>query len=124
MASPFMVEGKVIFGVDTNVVHINFQSLFSYHVSEDVVHKGLECRRCIAKPKEHHCWFEKSQGCDKGGFPLVFLTNADVVIAPSDVELREEGGILHVIDEFRDKWQRVHIPDGVGIKISVVLART
>ena len=118
-----MVEGKVIFGVDTNVVHVNFQPLFSYHVGENVVHKGLECRQCIAKPKEHHCWFEKSQGCDEGSFPLVFLTNADVVIAPSDVELHEEGGVLHVIDEFRDKRQRVHIPDGVGIKISVVLAR-
>ena len=42
MASPFMVEGKVIFGVDTDVLHINFQPLFSYHVGEDVVHKGLE----------------------------------------------------------------------------------
>ena len=76
-----MVEGKVIFGVDTDIVHINFQPLFSYYVSEDVVHKGLECRRHIAKPKEHHCWFEKSQGCDEGGCPLVFLMNADVVIA-------------------------------------------
>ena len=118
-----MVEGKVIFGVDTDVVHINFQPLFSYHVGEDVVHKGLECRWCIAKPEEHHCWFEKSQGGDEGSFPLVFLMNADVVIAPSDVKLCEEGGILHVINEFRDKWQRVCIPDGVGIKISVVLAR-
>ena len=119
-----MVEGKVIFGVDTDVIHINFQPFFSYHVGEDVVHKGLECRWCIAKPKEHHYWFEKSQGCDEGGFPLVFLLNADVVIAPSDVELREESGVLHVVDEFRDKWQRVRIPDGVGIKILVVLTRT
>ena len=54
---------------------------------------------------------------------MVFFMNVDVVIAPSDVELHEEGGVLHVINEFRDKWQRVCIPDGVGIKISVVLAR-
>ena len=119
-----MVEGKVIFGVDTDVVHINFQPLFSYYVGKDVVHKGLECRQCIAKPKEHHYWFKKSQGDDEGSFPLVFFTNADVVIAPSDVELCEEGGVLHVVDEFRDKWQGIRIPDGVGIKISVVLART
>ena len=103
MASPFMVEGKVIFGVDTDVVHVNFQPLFSYHVGEDVIHEGLECRRCVAEPKEHHCWLKKSQGRDEGSFPLVFFTNADVVIAPSDVELREEGDILHVINEFRDK---------------------
>ena len=119
-----MVEGKVIFGVDTDVVHVNFQPLFSYHVGEDVVHEGLECRWRVAEPKEHHHWFKKLHGCDEDSFPLVFFTNADVVIAPSDVKLREEGGILHVIDEFRDKQQRVHIPDGMGIKILVVLART
>ena len=118
-----MVEGKVIFGVDTDVVHVNFQPFFRYHIGKDVVHKGLECRWCVAKPEEHHCWFKESQGGDKGSFPLVFFTNADVVIAPPDVEFHEEGGILHVIDEFRDKRQRVRILDGMGIKISVVLAR-
>ena len=118
-----MVEGKVIFGVDANVVHINFQPFFCYHISKDVVHKGLECRWCVAKPKEHYCRFKKSQRGDKGSFPLVFFMNVDVVISPPDVEFCEEGGILHVVDEFRDEWQRVHIPDSVGIKILVVLAR-
>ena len=46
-----MVEGKVVFGVDANVIHINFQPFFHYHISEDVVHKGLECGWCIAKPR-------------------------------------------------------------------------
>ena len=54
MASPFMVEGKVIFGVDTDVVHINFQPFFHYHVDKDVVHEGLECGWHIAKPEEHY----------------------------------------------------------------------
>ena len=117
-----MVEGKVVFGVDTNVIHINFQPFFRYHIGKDVVHKGLECRWCVAKPKEHHCWFKKSQRGDKGGFPLVFFMNADVVIVPPDVEFHEEDGILHVVDEFWDEWQRVRILNGVGIEISVVLA--
>ena len=99
-----MVEGKVIFGVDANVVHINFQPFFHYHIGEDVVHKGLEYRWYIAKPEEHHCWFKKFQGGDKSGFPLVFFINADVVIAPSDVKFCEEGDILHVVDEFEDEW--------------------
>ena len=104
-----MVEGKVVFGVDTDVVHINFQPFFHYHVSEDVVHKGLECRWRIAKPKEYHCWFKESKGSDTGGFPLVFFTNADVVIAPPNVEFCEKGGILYVVNKFWDEWQRVHI---------------
>ena len=49
--------------------------------------------------------------------------NMDVVISPPDVEFCEEGGILHVVGEFGDEEQRVCILDGVGIKISVVLAR-
>ena len=118
-----MVEGNVIFSVDTDVIHVNFQPFFCYHVGEDVVHKGLECRQCIAKSKEHHCWLKKSQGGNEGSFPLVFFMNADVVIAPSDVKLHEEGGIFHVVNEFRDKRQRVCISNGVGIKILVVLAR-
>ena len=117
-----MVEGKVVFGVDTNVIHINFQPFFYYYVGKDVVHKGLECRWCIAKSEEHHCWFEESKGGDKGGFPLVFFTNADVVITPPDVEFHEEGDILHVINEFWDERQRICIPNGVGIEIPVVLA--
>ena len=78
---------------------------------------------CIAKSEEHHCWLKKFQGGDEGGFSLVFFMNADVVIAPSDVKLHEEGGIFHVVNEFRDKRQRVCILNGVGIKILVVLAR-
>ena len=119
-----MMEGKVIFGVNTDVIHINFQPFFCYYVGKDVVHKGLECRWCIAKPEEHHCWFKEPQGGDEGGFPLVFFMNADLVIAPSDIKLHEKSGILHVVNEFRDKQQRVCILDGVGIKILVVLART
>ena len=77
----------------------------------------------LQNPKNITVGSKSPRGGDEGGFPLVFLTNVDVVIAPSDVKLCEEGGILHVINEFRDKRQRVCIPDGVGIKISVVLAR-
>ena len=98
------MECEVSLGVNAQVIHINFQPALSDHVSEDMVHKGLECRRCIAKPEEHHCWFKKSQGGDKGDFPLVFFTNVDVVIAPSDVKFCEEGDILHVVDEFEDEW--------------------
>ena len=99
-----MVEGEVIFGVDTDVIHINFQPFFCYHVGEDVVHEGLECEWHIAKPEEHYCWFKESEGGNEGGFPLVFFTDTDVVVAPLDVEFCEEGGIFYVIDELWDEW--------------------
>ena len=31
-----MVKGKVIFGVDADVIHINFQPFFCYYISEDM----------------------------------------------------------------------------------------
>ena len=99
-----MMEGEVIFGVDTDVIHINFQPFFHYHVSKDVVHEGLECGWRIAKPKEHYCWFKESEGGNEGSFPLVFFTDMDVVVAPPDVEFCEEGDIFHVINELWDKW--------------------
>ena len=72
--------------------------------NKDVVHKGLECRRCIAKPKEHYCWSKKSQQGDKGGFPLVFFMDMNVVVVPLDIKFHEEGGIFHVVNELWDEW--------------------
>ena len=39
---------------------------------------------------------------DEGGFPLVPISDADVVVSPSDVELGEDLGIFHLIDEVLD----------------------
>ena len=99
-----MVEGEVVFGVDTDVIHINFQPFFCYHVGKDMVYEGLECGWCIAKSKEHYCWFEESEGSDKGSFPLVFLMDMDVVVVPLDIKFHEEGGIFHVVNELWDEW--------------------
>ena len=69
-----------------------------------MVHEGLECGWRIAKPKEHYCWFEESEGGNEGSFPLVFFTDMDVVVAPPDVEFCEEGDIFYVVNELWNKW--------------------
>ena len=117
-----MVEGEVIFSVDADVIHINLQPFFHYHVGEDVVHEGLECGLHVAKFKEHYCQFKESKGGDEGGFPLVFLMDVDVVVVPSDAKFHKEGGIFHVVNELWDEWKGVCIPNSVGVKIPVVLA--
>ena len=98
-----MVEGKVILGVNTHVVHIDLEPFLSNHVHTDVVHKCLEGGRCIGEAKEHNCWFIESQGGDEGCFPLVFFSQPDVVISPLYIELGEEGGVFHVVNEFWDE---------------------
>ena len=90
--------------MDAEVVHIDFKPMFSNHISKDVVHKRLERGWGIAEPKEHNCGFKESERSDKRSLPLIRFLNSDVVIPPTDVKLGGQGGILHVVDEFRDKW--------------------
>ena len=46
-----MVEGKVIFGVDTDVIHVNFQPFFHYHVSEMWFMKAWNVDGALQNPK-------------------------------------------------------------------------
>ena len=84
--------------VNPKVIHVDLKPLFSNHVSEDVIHKHLESGWGIAETKEHDCWLKKTKGGNKSGFSLVFLVDVDVVITPSDIELSEECGLLHVVN--------------------------
>ena len=90
--------------VDAKVIHIDLKPTLCDHISEDVVHKCLERGWGIAEPEEHDCRFKESEGGHKSSLPLIRFSNSDIVIPPTDVELGEQGGILHVIDEFRDEW--------------------
>ena len=54
-----------------------------------MVHERLECGGCITESKEHDGRFEESHGSDEGSFPLVFLSNANVVVSPTNVKLGE-----------------------------------
>ena len=59
---------------------------------------------------------------DEGRFPLVSISDADIVVSPSDVELGEDLGVFHLINEILDQREGVGIFDSVGVDISVVLA--
>ena len=99
-SSVFMMEGYIILGVDSHVVHIDLKPLFWKHICEDMVHESLEGGGSVAESKEHDGGFEESHGGNEGGFPLVFLLDANVVVSPANVKLGEQGGLLHVINEF------------------------
>ena len=47
----------------------------------------------------------------------------DVVISPSNVKLSKQGGLFHVINEFRDEGERVGISDCMGVQVAVILTR-
>ena len=89
-----------------------------------MIHEHLKSRRSVAEAKEHYGGFKEAERSDEHCFPLVFLPDADVVIAPSNIKLGEQCRVLHIINQLRDEGERVPIADGVGIEISIVLAQS
>ena len=57
---------------------------------------------------------------DEGSLPLVSVSDADVVVSPSDIKLGEDLGILHLVYEFLDQQEGVGILDSVGVDVSVI----
>ena len=104
------------------VVHVDLEPSFGDHVGENMVHEHLKSRRGVAEPKEHYSRFKEAKRSDERCFPLVFLSDANVVISPSNIKLGEQCGVLHVVDQLRDEGERIPIVNSVGIKISVILA--
>ena len=104
------------------VVHIDLEPSLGNHVSKDVIHECLKSWRSITEAKEHYGGFKEAERSDECRFPLVFLPNANVVIAPLNIKLGEQCRVLHIVDQLRDEGERISIANGVGIKISIILA--
>ena len=76
--------------MDAEVIHIDLQPFFPKHVSEDMVHERLKCGRCITESEEHDGGFEESHGGNECSFPLVFFSDADIIVSPANVKLGEQ----------------------------------
>jgi hypothetical protein len=85
-----------------DVVEIDYEVAFVNEIGKDVVHERLECSGGIAEAKGHNKGFEESEGAFESGFPFVAFTNANVVIAPTDVKLGKVVGALEFIYEVRN----------------------
>ena len=105
------------------VVHVDLEPSLGDHVSKDMIHERLKSQRSITEAKEHYGRFKEAKRSDECRFPLVFLPNGNVVITPSNIELHEQCGVLHIVDQFWDEGERIPIANGVGIEISIILAR-
>ena len=119
-----MVESYIILGVDSHVIHVDLKPLLRKHICKDVVHESLEGGGSVAESKEHDSGFKESHGGDEGGLPLIFFSDTNVVISPTNVKFGEQGGFFHVVDKLRDQGEGIGISDGVGVQVAVVLAGT
>jgi hypothetical protein len=74
-------------------------------VAEELVHHCLERRRQICETKEHNKWFIEAAVGYKGGFPLVSLLDADIIVAPAHVQRCKVMGALQLVNHFLDKGE-------------------
>ena len=124
MSSAFMMEGYIILDVDSHIVHVDFKPLLWEHICEDMVHESLEGGGSVTESKEHDGGFKESHGGNEGSFPLILLLDVNVVISPTNVKFGEQGGLLHVIDEFQDEGEWIGISDSVEVQVLVILTWT
>ena len=86
-----------------------------------MIHECLKHGGSVAESEEHDSGFKESHGSNESSFPLIFPPDADVVIPPTNIKFGEQGGLLHVIDEFWDEEEWIGISDSVGVQIAVIL---
>src|SRR5882672_2957963 len=83
-------------GEDEDVIEVDHYEDVS-HVSEDVIHEGLECRGSIGQTHGHNQELKGSILGVKGCLPLMASGDVNIVVASMQVE------------EVGDKWDQVPI---------------
>jgi hypothetical protein len=115
------MEFWVVGSVDEDVIHVDSDISFVYEVSKDVIHHGLKCHRGIGESEEHDHGFKEPLICFKCSLPLVSIMDADIIVAPSYVELHEQRVASDAINEFGDEGQWIAVADCKGIQLPIVL---
>ena len=115
--------------MDEDVVHINRDVTLVDEFAEEVIHHGLEGGGGICEAKEHDHWFEEATIRLKRSLPLIAIAHADVVIPPTDIQLRKERRPAAVhsresVHEFSDERKWGSVANGEGVQSAVILDGT
>ncbi|KAF9803698.1 hypothetical protein IEO21_09584 [Rhodonia placenta] len=92
-----------------------------YEIMENIIHHRLEGHRGIGEAEEHHQGFIQPPVSYKGCLPFVTGFDPDIVISPSDIELREECGTTELVHHLGDQRQWVAIFDRDHVQPAVIL---
>ena len=85
----------------------------------------MKCGGSITESKEHDGGFKQAPyGSDECSFPLVLLSNANVVVPPLNVKPGKQDGFLYIINEFWNEGKWIGIVDSVGVQVTIILAGT
>ncbi|KAF8519866.1 hypothetical protein JB92DRAFT_2897395 [Gautieria morchelliformis] len=98
------------FREDEDVIKVDADNPFRYHVMEDVSHHRLECGRTVVGVE-----------C---GLPLVSLTDPNIVETPADIQLSEVPCPTELCDQFGNEWNGVPVVDRDHIQGPVILHKS
>jgi hypothetical protein len=88
---------------------------------EYFVHHGLEGSWAVCEAKVHDQWFKETSMCPEGGLLLIALSDADIIVSPSYIELGEVLHTFESMDEIVDEGEGVLILSRDGIECSIFL---
>jgi hypothetical protein len=89
--------------VDQDVVQVNDNALLK-ECSKHRVHTPLECSWCIGEPERHHQELEVTETRPKCGLLDILLSNSDLVVPTTKINLRKDSGTAKAIKELIYPW--------------------
>jgi len=93
--------------INEYVIHVYRNDAIGNKVSENLVHHSLKGGRAVCHTEVHYQQLEQALIGAEHCLPLVVFTNANVVVAPANVELHEDLGTFESMDEVVNEWEGV-----------------
>ena len=106
---------------DEDVVEVDDKVVLVDEVGKNGIHKGLEGGGGVAEAEGHDEGLEEAKGAFESGLPLVAMLDANIVVAPTDVELCKVARALELVDKFRNQGQRSSVFYGDVVEVPIVL---
>src|SRR5882672_5455176 len=106
-------------GEDEDIVEVDhYKDVI--HVSEDMVHEGLECSGSIGEPHGHNQEFEGAISGAKCCLPLMASGDTNIVVAGPQVKLGVDLGTAELVQEVGDQRDQVPIIPGELVEVPKV----
>ena len=91
------------------IIHVYRNDAVSYNVSENLVHHSLKSGRAVHQTEVHYQRLEQALIGAECHLPLIAFTNVNVVVAPVNIELREDLDTFESMDEVVNEWEGVSV---------------
>jgi hypothetical protein len=109
--------------IDENIIDKDHDKFIELH-HEHEVHEVHEIGGGISESERHYQELVKTIRSGKSGFRNIARSNLDLVVARTNVDLREDFGTSQLIKKNIDSRKRVFVFDGDCIEWSIIYAHS